>query len=164
MSLTRLRPIWPFITLLASGAMLAAAILYFQGALGLDPCPLCLDQRNWHWGVVGVSVAALLVSRLQPKWSSLAIGVIGLVLLGSAAQGAYHVAVEQHWVTASCDANVDFSNLDPFGHDNARIAPPRCDEIAWQLGGISMAGYNAIVSFLLAVASFVVAIAPRRPA
>jgi len=42
---SNLRPIWPLLTLLASGAMLAAAILYFQGYMGLQPCPLCLQQR-----------------------------------------------------------------------------------------------------------------------
>lgn len=158
-----LRPIWPVLTLLASGAMLAAAILYFQGYMGLQPCPLCLQQRYWHWAVVGVSALAFVVTRLRPSWTSWAIVLIGLVLLGSAAMGAYHVAVEQKWVIAQCDAG---GRIDPseLSWDNlgAELHPPRCDEIAWSLWGISMAGYNAIVSLLLALASFAVALAPGR--
>lgn len=162
---SHLRPIWPVLTLVASGAMLAAAILYFQNYLGLQPCPLCLQQRYWHWAVVGMSVLALVVTRVRPAWTSWAIVIIGLVLLGSAAMGAYHVAVEQKWVVAQCDVGgaIDPSELgwDNIG-DNLRL--PRCDEIAWSLWGISMAGYNALISLLLALASFWVALAGKREA
>jgi disulfide bond formation protein DsbB len=161
--LDRARPIWPLLTLFASAAMLAAAHLYFQRYLGLAPCPLCLDQRNWHWGVVGVSLAAVLVTRLRPDWMRWTILAIGLVLLGSAAMGAYHVAVEQHWVIAQCDARIDMDDIRPLEF-NETIEAPRCDEIAWQWLGISMAGYNAIVSLVLALASFAVAAAPERKA
>jgi disulfide bond formation protein DsbB len=159
----RLRPIWPLLTLCASGAMLAAAILYFQEYVGLQPCPLCLQQRYWHWAVVGVSALAFVVTRVKPAWTNWAIVIIGLVLLGSAAMGAYHVAVEQKWVVAQCDIGgaIDPTqlSLDNLGDD---LRPPRCDEIAWSWLGISMAGYNAIVSLLLALASFYVALTGKR--
>lgn len=160
---SNLRPIWPVLTLLASGAMLAAAILYFQGYMGLQPCALCLQQRYWHWAVVGVSALAFVVTRVRPQWTSWAIVLIGLVLLGSAAMGAYHVAVEQKWVIAQCDAGgpIDPSDLS-WDNLGGELHPPRCDEIAWSLWGISMAGYNAIVSLLLALASFAVALVPSR--
>ncbi|MCX7357041.1 MAG: disulfide bond formation protein B [Alphaproteobacteria bacterium] len=158
-----LRPWWPVLTLLASGAMLATAILYFQGIQGLQPCALCLKQREWHRGVVAISVLALVVMRVRPAWTSWAIMAIGLVLLGSAAMAGYHVAVEHHWVVAQCDVggavNPADLSLDNLGQD---LHPPRCDEIAWSMFGISMAGYNAIVSLLLALASFYVALAGKR--
>jgi disulfide bond formation protein DsbB len=160
---SRFRPIWPLLTMLASGAMLAAAHFYFQRYLGLTACPLCLDQRNWHWAVVGVSLLALVVVRWKPgttRWAALA---IGLVLLGSAAMGAYHVAVEQHWVIAQCDARVRAGEIRPLDFD-AVYEIPRCDEIAWSWLGVSMAGYNAIISLLLALASFAVAALPERKA
>lgn len=163
MALSRLRPIWPALTFFASGAMLAAAHFYFQGYLELTPCALCLQQRDWHWGVLGVSLLALIVTRFRPSWLRWAIIIIGLVLLGSAVMGAYHVAVEQKWVVAQCDVGgaIDPSqlSLENLG-DNLR--PPRCDEIAWSWLGISMAGYNAIISLLLALASFAVALAAER--
>ena len=163
MALSRLRPIWPVLMFFASGAMLAAAHFYFQGYLQLTPCALCLQQREWHWGVLAVSALAFAVTRFRPAWLGWAIVIIGLVLLGSAAMGAYHVAVEQKWVVAQCDIGgaIDPSqlSLDNLG-DNLR--PPRCDEIAWSWLGISMAGYNAIISLLLALASFAAALAPER--
>ncbi|MBX3428876.1 MAG: disulfide bond formation protein B [Hyphomonadaceae bacterium] len=159
---SRLRPIWPLLTLLISGAMLGTAILYFQNYLGLQPCALCMQQRHWHWAVIGVSALAFVVTRVQPKWTAWAIVLVGLVLLGSAGMGAYHVAVEQKWVVAQCDVGaVDPSqlSLDNLGEN---LHPPRCDEIAWSWLGISMAGYNAIISLALALASFYVALAGKR--
>lgn len=160
---SRLRPIWPILTLVASGAMLATAILYFQGMQGLQPCVLCLKQREWHWGVVAISVLALIVTRFRPAWTNWAIVAIGLVLLGSAWTAGYHVAVEHHWVVAQCDVggtvNPGDLSLDNLGQE---LRPPRCDEIAWSMFGISMAGYNALISLLLALASFYVALAGKR--
>jgi disulfide bond formation protein DsbB len=158
---TRLRPLWPLLTALASAAMLAAAHLYFQRFLGLAPCALCLDQRNWHWAVLGVSLVLFLVTRWKPGLLRWAIMLIGLVLLGSAAMGAYHDAVEQHWVIAQCDARLNAGEIGTIDF-SAELIVPRCDEIAWSLFGISMASYNAIISLLLALSSFVVAAAPER--
>ncbi len=160
---SRLRPIWPILTLLASGAMLAAAILYFQGMQGLQPCALCLKQREWHWGGVAISVLALIVTRFRPGWTSWAIVAIGLALLGSAGMAGYHVAVEHHWVIAQCDVGGTVNPGDlSFDNLGQALHPPRCDEIAWSMFGISMAGYNAIVSLVLALASFYVALAGKR--
>lgn len=163
---SRLRPIWPLLMLLASGAMLATAVLYFQGVMGLQPCALCLQQRYWHWAIIGVSALAFIVTRVQPKWTNWAIVIIGLVLLGSAAMGAYHVAVEQKWVVAQCDAGgggaLDASQLILGNLPEGDLRPPRCDEIAWSWAGISMAGWNAIVSLLLALSSFYVALTGKR--
>lgn len=158
---SRLRPVWPLLALLGSGALLAGAHA-FQYLGGLAPCPLCLDQRNWHWGVIGVAVLALMVTRFRPGWARGAALAVGLVLLGSAAMGLYHVAVEQHWVMAQCDARV---NLNDLAFDiNAEVVAPKCDEIAWSMWGISMAGYNALISLFLALASFAIAFLPERKA
>ncbi len=160
--ISRLRPLWPALALFASGALLAGAH-YFEKVVGLAPCLLCLKQREWHWGVVAISIVALIVTRLRPGWTSWAIVVIGLVLLGSTAMASYHVAVEHGWLVAQCDVGgaIDASqlSLDNLG-DNLR--PPRCDEVAWSMLGISMAGYNAIISLVMALASFYVALVGKR--
>jgi disulfide bond formation protein DsbB len=160
--LSRLRPHWPALTLAFSASMLAAAHA-FQRFGGLQPCPLCLDQRNWHWGVIAVSAAALILLRFQPRFSRWTIGLIGLVLLGSFGQALFHVAVEQHWIAWQCSIQgANFNNLDFNALGDRPIDIPACDEIAWSMFGISMAGYNAILSLLAAFASYAVALAPER--
>lgn len=156
---SRFRAIWPLVALLVSGAMLAGAHA-FQRFGGLEPCPLCLEQRNWHWAVVGVAALAFVIVRLRSGLSRAMAALIGLVLLGAAGMGAYHVAVEQHWVIAQCDARVDLDNL---GFDqNDTFTVPKCDQIAWSMFGVSMAGYNALISLFMALASFAVAVLPER--
>ena len=157
--LATLRPLWPLITLLGSGALLVGAHA-FQRFGGLQPCPLCLDQRNWHWAVVGVSLVALVLVRVAPKSARWMTAFLGCVLLGAAGMALYHVAVEQHWVIAQCDARVDLDNLSLDGL--GAIEAPKCDQIAWSMFGVSMAGYNAIASLGLALLSFAVAFAPER--
>lgn len=149
--------------LIASAAMLAAAHLYFQRFLGLQPCPLCLDQRNWHWGVVALSAVSAVAVRFKPGLARGTAVLIGLVLLGSFAQAAYHVAVEQHWVTAQCDAR-GAAEQDLSFDLGAPLQAPQCDRIAWSMFGVSMAGYNAIISLGLALISFAVALFPERKA
>lgn len=157
---SRLRPWWPFFTLLASVALLAGAHA-FERFGGLAPCPLCLDQRRWHWGVVAVSIALIALLRVRPGLARPAAAIVGLVLLGSAGMAAYHVAVEQHWVIAQCDARIDPNDIRPMEFGD-RIEAPKCDEIAWSMFGVSMAGYNGLISLLMALASFAVALLPER--
>ncbi len=155
--LASVRPYWPLLTALASGAMLATAHA-FERFGGLAPCALCLDQREWHWGVAAVSLAAFSLLRFRPDWARFAAGAVGLTLLGSAGMAFYHVAVEQHWIVAQCEIDTSDLTID-FG---APINAIPCDAIAWQMFGVSMAGWNGIVSLLLAIASFAVALYPER--
>lgn len=160
--LTQLRPNWPILTLAASAALLAGAHA-FEYWGGLAPCPLCLDQRNWHWGVVGLSIIGIIALRFKPQWTRLVIAMIGLVLLGSAGQAAYHVAVEQGWAVAQCDARINLDDIRPLDF-TAQYEIPKCDEIAWSMFGISMAGYNALISLVLAILSLALVVAPERKA
>lgn len=158
--ISRLRSVWPVLTLIASGALLAGAHA-FERFGGLAPCPLCLMQRDWHWGVVGASVLALILQRTPFNRPRLAAIVLGLILLGSFARAAFHVGVEEGIFTYVCAAApVDLDNL---SFDvNAPLEVPNCDNPAWTLWGISMAGYNALISLALALASFAVALCPER--
>jgi disulfide bond formation protein DsbB len=143
---------WPIVALLASLAMLAAAHA-FQRFAGLTPCALCLTQRDVYWGAAAVAIAALALVRFRPDAARLAALALGLVFLLQAAVALYHVAVEQHWVTARCDA-ADLSDITTLPLSGS-FEVPKCDDVQWSLFGVSMAGYNAIVALLLSVGGFV---------
>ena len=72
----------------------------------------------------------------------------------TAAVGAYHVGVEQGWwegPTTCTSGAIDGLSTDAL-LDQIMGAPLiRCDEIAWQMLGLSMAGWNAVLSLTLAV-------------
>jgi len=118
-------------------------------------------QRDWHWAVVGASVLALILQRTPFNRPRLSAIVLGLILLGSFARATFHVGVEEGIFTYVCAAApVDMNDL---SFDvNAPLEVPSCDNPAWTLWGVSMAGYNALISLLLALASFAVAMWPER--
>ena len=144
-----------FTILLAAGGSFAvlAAAFGFQYLGGLAPCQLCLWQRWPHAAAILIGVLALIVTRgpvarLLPLLGALA-------ALTTAGIGAFHVGVEQKWWEglASCTAGSisGISTADLLNPDVDVGAVVRCDEIAWQLFGISMAGWNVILSLCLAL-------------
>lgn len=132
---------------LGSLALLAGAF-GFQYIGGLAPCQLCLWQRWPHAAAIVIMVAALaLPGRILPVLGALA-------ALTTAGVGMFHVGVEQMWWEglASCSGNsiAGLNVSDLLNPDVAIAAPIRCDAIAWSLFGISMAGWNVILSLGLA--------------
>jgi len=125
-----------------SAALLLGA-LWFQHVVGLFPCPLCLWQRWPHLAAIALGLLALrLKGPLLPLLGALA-------TLASAAIGLFHVGVEHQWWEglASCTGAMEGLSMSALLDPTIPVAPtPRCDEVAWSLMGISMAGWNVICS------------------
>lgn len=137
---------------LGSVALLAGAFA-FQYLGGLAPCQLCLWQRWPHAAAILIGGLAMLAPA---GWARRVLAGCGaLALLASAAIGAFHVGVEQKWWEglASCTAGSvsGLSGADLLNTDIVLAPVVRCDEIAWALFGVSMAGWNVAVSVALAV-------------
>jgi disulfide bond formation protein DsbB len=144
-------------------ALVAAATLagawYFQLVLGLEPCPLCLDQRIPYYIAVPLGFAVGLAARGASLTRIAQIGllVLGAVLLVGAGYGVYHSGVEWgFWEgPASCSGG---SPSAPVGDvlsslkATARVVP--CTEAAWRFLGLSLAGYNVLIAGALAVLAF----------
>ncbi len=126
--------------------------LISQYAFGMNPCPLCIYQR-WPYGIIiGLSLLALFMSlKKKEKAVSALVFLCGIALLAGGTIAAYHVGVEQHWWKSfleGCTLKFD-SGTDLLKQiESTRAA--RCDEIPWSMFGISMAGYNAIISLIAA--------------
>ena len=151
-----LRKPWMLPALLtAAGLGSIALALMAQYWGGLQPCVLCIYQRYAHGAAGGAGLLALaLVAR--PVACRFLTGLGALALLAGAAIAAFHVGVEQHWWrgTEGCHApgfDADLS-IDELREAmlGTRFVP--CDEIPWELFGISMAGYNFLFSLVLGVA------------
>jgi disulfide bond formation protein DsbB len=84
------------------------------------------------------------------------LGAAALALAIGAGIAIFHVGVEQHWWvgTAECGVTETANSIEALKAKILGTAPVRCDEVAWSLFGISMAGYNALVSLALAAFAF----------
>ena len=136
------------ILLAASGsAALLAGAFTFQ-YFGYPPCHLCLWQRWPHAAAILIGLVALALPRVT------ALPALGaLAALTTAGIGVYHTGVERGWwegpntCTSGPIDGVSSAEL----LDRIMNAPLiRCDEVAWQLMGLSMASWNALLSFGLA--------------
>ncbi len=138
------------ISLLLGAISLALILgaLGFQYLGGFAPCEMCHWQRWPHIAaaVVGLGGGALIAGgMLDVRWAPFVAGVTLVLIVTAGALGVFHAGVEWKLWTgpAACTGNpVEFNGLQ--GLNVRSIA--RCDEAAWRLFGVSMAGYNAIVS------------------
>ena len=145
----------PLLLLLASAAVLGTALAsqYFGG---LQPCILCIYQRLPYAAVIGIATAALFLPT-GPR--AVALVLAGLAMLTGTGIAVFHVGVEQHWWqgTAECGAVGSADSLEALRAQVLAAPTVRCDEVPWSLFGISMAGYNVLVSLVLGIASLVAA-------
>lgn len=138
----------PLLLLLTgAGALGGALIGQYWG--GLQPCILCFYQRWPHGIAAGLG---LLAFWAPGRWRAAVSGLGGCVLLIGAAIAFFHVGVEEHWWpgTASCGATLEGARtIDDLRQ--ALLATPavRCDVPLWSLFGVSMAGYNMLLSLLV---------------
>jgi disulfide bond formation protein DsbB len=146
------RAAW-LILLIAAAAIAGAWI--FQ-AIGYAPCELCLSERIPYY--VGVPVAAAtLVFALQRTRALMLAGFILLFLIFafSAGFGVYHAGVEWHfWAGPSActgDALTKVNTMQDFLHQLQTQKVVRCDAVAIRILGLSLAGWNALISAALAV-------------
>lgn len=129
-------------------AMMLAGAYGFQHIGGMAPCELCLLQRWPHAAAILIGALAMLPrGRLLPLLGACA-------ALATAGLGLYHTGVERGWwqgPTACTSGSVSgLSTKDLL--DQILAAPVvRCDEVAWQMLGLSMASWNAVASVILAL-------------
>lgn len=131
---------------LGSAAMLLGAYA-FQHLGGMAPCKMCIWQRWPHATAITIGLIILFTGERRVAWMG------AIAALTTSVIGFYHVGVEQGWWEGptSCTSS-GTENLSAEELLNQILAAPlvRCDDIAWQLAGISMAGWNAIISLGLA--------------
>jgi disulfide bond formation protein DsbB len=139
-----------------------AALVLILGALGfqyldrLPPCEMCMWQRYPHIAaaVVGIGGFLLIRGKLIPVSLSVFVAVLATCLVAiSGAIGVYHAGVEWHlWAGPAACTGAAFRLTGGPLDLNAPVV--MCDHAAWRLFGLSLAGYNAVISFAVAAAGF----------
>lgn len=148
------------LALSAISALTLAIVYASQYIGGLAPCELCLYQRWPWWGALALGLLAML-PVLSSNLRALLLAVAGLTLLAGAGLAIYHTGIEQHWWPgpASCGAAGPIPGSFEQLQQMMQRRAPSCDQPAWTLFGISMAGYNAILSAAVGSWTVVTAVA-----
>jgi disulfide bond formation protein DsbB len=139
--------------------IIAAATLagawFFELVLDIRPCPLCLEQRYAYYLIL--PLAALLtvaaVKRAPRPLLLAGFGIVVLAALANAWLGGYHAGVEWKFWQGPTDCSGPIGNLGSAGNllerlDTVKVI--RCDEVQWRFLGLSLAGYNVLISLLMA--------------
>src|SRR4051794_35297189 len=152
--------------------MIAAATLagawFFQLVLEILPCPLCLEQRYaYYFAVPFAGLTALAAARGAPRSVLIAgLAILALAMLGNAVLGTYHAGVEWGFWKGPTECTGPVGNLGSAGNllerlDTVKVV--RCDEVQWRFLGLSLAGYNVLISLLMAaIAAWGAARSARR--
>lgn len=167
---TFLRPFlqrWRLWALISSLLMLAIAH-GFETIGGLAPCTLCLRAREVYWVAAWVALAGMFVVRMRggERWRAAFDGVLALIFAVGVGIAVYHAGVEwKLWPgPTACSSGAGFVNAGQMADllQGAKIKPPACDKAAWVFLGISMAGWNALVSLKLTILSVLAVRHERR--
>jgi disulfide bond formation protein DsbB len=119
----------------------------------MAPCLLCLDQREAHWAAIAAGGIALVVVTLGKKSTRVvaaSLGALAILYGFSSALAGYHAGVEWgFWPgpdTCSASGEDLAAGSDLLASLDKPAAGPSCSDAAWRMAGISMAGYNALIS------------------
>ncbi len=138
------------ISFLVPFALMAGA-LGSQYLGGLYPCEMCQWQRWWHYGAIALALLAFANNTISVRTTLVLCAA--LCIFGSGATGAYHAGVEYKWWAGPPECTRLPGEGGDLLHDIMTAPMIRCDEPQWSLFGISLAGFNAIISV---AASFVI--------
>jgi disulfide bond formation protein DsbB len=157
------------VVIVVSGAAILGA-WFFQLGLGLKPCPLCLEQRYPHYFAIPLAAMVILGTTVGAKRKVLLVALFAIMLgmLWNTGLGIYHSGVEWKLWKGPTDCSGELGGLGSTAdllNALQSISIVRCDEAAWRFLGLSLAGYNAIISLALAaVAAWGFVAGLRQPA
>lgn len=130
----------------ASVATIAGALV-FEHAFGLRPCKLCLIQRDPYYLAIPL---ALVAAAAPVRWARIGLTLLAVVFLASAGLGIYHAGVEWGFFAGPSDCGGAAAATAPSVGDflkqleTTRIVS--CTEAAWRFLGLSLAGWNVVIS------------------
>jgi disulfide bond formation protein DsbB len=145
------------------------ALALILGALGfqylarLPPCEMCMWQRYPHIAaaIIGIGGALLIRGGLLDRRAGVVLVIVTALLIAtSGVLGVYHAGVEWHWWPGPTSCTGSAYRFQGTLDLTAPIV--RCDAAAWRLFGLSLAGYNALISLGVAFVTFALFAGSKR--
>jgi len=150
----------------AIGTITILGAWFSQYGLGLNPCPLCLEQRYAYYFAVPLALMLALGDHAGASRKVIIAGFVAIAagMLWNAGLGGYHSGVEWKWWAGPQECTGTLGDLGSGNlADRIRsITVVRCDEAAWRFLGLSLAGYNALISAGLAAIAVWAVVTERR--
>jgi disulfide bond formation protein DsbB len=142
----------------AVGLLTICGFFFFQYVMKLPPCPICLKERNAYYVSVPLAALLMLGASYGASRKVLLLGflVIAAVMLWNTGLAAYHAGIEwKFWPgPQDCSGPIDkFGSAADLMKQLQSISLVRCDQAAWRFLGISLAGWDVLVSLGLACAA-----------
>jgi disulfide bond formation protein DsbB len=152
----------------AIAAATLAGAWFFQLVLDIRPCPLCLEQRYAYYLAIplGALIALAAVRDVSRVVVLAGLAILAAAALGNTWLGTYHAGVEWGLWKGPTDCTGPVGNLGSAGNllerlDTVKVI--RCDEVQWRFLGLSLAGYNVLISLsTAAIAAWGIAKSARR--
>jgi disulfide bond formation protein DsbB len=137
--------------LLALGVPAALLAGAYIGQYGFDlyPCDMCWWQRYPHFAALVLALAGFVA---QPR--RVFVLLAGVAILSSGLIGAFHAGVEYGWWEGLTSCSVSNRGGNPLDAIYNNFTLVRCDEVQWELFGISLAGFNFLISTIGALTIF----------
>lgn len=132
-----------WLALLLPGGLLAGAYIS-QYVFGLHPCEMCWWQRYPHFAAIGIALVALLMGRAP--FAKILVALAALATLTSGVIGGYHAGVEYGWFEGLTKCTSTIGNSGDIMKSIMEAPLIRCDVAPWTLFGISLAGFNFLLS------------------
>ena len=150
---SRRRPTALALAALALIVLTIAGAFAFQAA-GIAPCELCLKQRLPYYFGMALGAVTLAAAARGPRWLGLScFALLAALFLFSAGFGTYHAGVEWGFWPGPSDCTGTpqrAANSADFLHQLQSVRVVRCDAVAIRILGLSLAGWNAVVSLVIA--------------
>ena len=152
----------------ATAAALLAAVHLLESVGGYQPCALCLRQREALWTALAVAAAGWVAGRRSPVLARVAVVGVSVAFAVGAVVAGWHAGVEWRWwpgppcgaVTGGSVGAKDVAALLKGARPFHAVA---CDQAALRIAGLSLAGWNALISGALALVGLLSLARKDRP-
>jgi disulfide bond formation protein DsbB len=143
------------LTIATIAALTLMGAWFFQLVLDIRPCPLCLEQRYaWYLAFPLGALLAFAAARGAPRALLVAgLALLALATLANAWLAGYHAGVEWGFWPGPTECSGSVPDLGQAGsllENLDKVKVVRCDEVQWRFLGLSLAGYNVLLSLAAA--------------
>lgn len=150
------KPFFAFLLVFGVSSLTIGGAFFFEYGLNLKPCKLCLEQRYPYYVAMVVAgiMAFLSFKQHSPRLINIMLIMLMVIFIISAGMGAYHAGVEWRlWAgPQNCGVTTgeNIAQVNDFLKQLDQTRVVSCEDAAWRFLGLSLAGWNVIISLIIA--------------